>query len=144
MKVPARFLFLPLLAVACGTPAAPSPPPALEIARLGLSLQYVSHGESSLGWGSPTTFTLRVWTEDTIESATLILVNAKGETLAEASVNSASPKDAAVSGNTLVQTLGWAVERGYGSRLDGTLVVRTPSGVLLRTQFSIAHRPPRP
>ena len=147
MKRFALSFLVPLLSAACGSSLAGPSPAAVQPAvnALALTLQLFSAGESSKGWGSPTTVTIRAGTggaaAGTIESAKLKIVTAQGETLAEASLDSrfGTPPDGVLSANTMVQKLTWSVESGYGARLDVTLTVRFPSGELRTVSFSHSY-----
>lgn len=132
-------LLVPLLFAGCGhAPASPTPAAAPSLVAVGLSLQIVSRGGSYPDMGSPATVTVGARavgevSAGTLEEVSFRMSDAASVTLAEVRVDRRLAIPAGASPEaTVSQTLVWDIEKGYGRRVDVTLTVRDPSG-LVRT-----------
>lgn len=146
-----RFSFLvPLLAAACGSsPMSPSPTTesnrAAPVVGVSLSVSLTPDSDPTTGWRSPTSVTTQVFDRRgpaIVESATFRMLDDRGNVLTQASIvtGESIPKDAYLSGNAVVLTLAWAVEGGYGKRIDGSVTIRSAIGDLQTVPFSIPAR----
>jgi hypothetical protein len=77
-----------------------------------------------------------------IESATFRMLDDQGQVLTQATIAMGDnlPPDAYLSGNTVVQTLTWPLEKGYGKRIDGSLTLRSAAGDVRTVPISIPAR----
>lgn len=148
MKSTISLALVPLLTLGCGSaPAAPTATPSPSAPRaVAVSMLVVPSGLN--GFTPPTSLTLRLAmppiASTPIESASFRMVDAQGQTLAEASLMATAmgppDPDQYLSAGAIVQTLRWPPERGLGSRIDVTLGYRDAAGVLSTHSFSIPAR----
>lgn len=149
MRKVALSLLVPLLAAACGsspispTPAATAGSPAAP--GVSLAIRLAPDSDPTTGWRSPTSVSLQAFDRAAsaiIESATFRMLDDQGQVLAQATAAMGDnlPADAYLSGNTVVQTLTWPLEKGYGKRIDGSLTLRNAAGEVRTVPLSIPAR----
>lgn len=146
MKYTAALALVSLLAAGCGSsPATPSPTATPGSPRV-LAITFTVSPSGSGGFTSPTSLTLGLHSPGTllrIETASYKMIDAQGQVLAEAFVETASAgfdPSRYVSEDTIVQSLSWPADRGKGAKLDLVLTVRDASGILRTHPFSIPAR----
>jgi hypothetical protein len=142
-------LLVPVFAIACSSPSAPTPAvvpsPVATTRASSLVMSIVPDSDPVTGFRSPMTLSIRATAGSSpavIQNAVFQMLDDQGKVIAQAAiaVGDPLPPDGYLSGDLVVQTLSWPPQSGQGRRIGGSLTYRAASGEVLTLPLAIPAR----